>query len=832
MNYISVVIHIAKYLIIPLITIFLFYRRNERLSKDISAGKYFCTDEIRLIYEAVNYYFLLVIALVCFGTQIGLTTFRFNIPAVVFKELYGLTWLFVAVKLAILLYYNHHDTLMIKTDTDHLNISTKYTFKNLKECLRKNIKICLCLLSTLVFYLAFPSEHYLHQQYIAPLIIGCFGINIKKIIAAAFVPSALVIIVMIFASHAGAIQSLVKNEKGLRSYWGHISPTDFGTAVLMMTSFTWMILKDAPEELFILPSLFSLFISFYVTRATTSGYLSLLFIGMLIFRAFNRRISKKTTVFKHINKLINMAAIFAFPLLGLIVIIMVWFYLKEMSFAISINSIFHGRLKPAAEMLSRYGLKPFGTYFDMHGRGGSTVFNGNPYNFIDSSYPQILIRYGYVTYITANVLWIYVTAKALSAKNEIVAYVMTLSALDFVMEHHWYELSYNIFILFPFADFIGSDHNFLPVISESIESFKQKLSRKRYAVVFTAACIFHLFIIFLMLPVAFTWHNTVLFAMGIHGGGIKGAILFLIITAVFTVIVIFVWNISSIAADIAIREKVAVLKIIAIICSVLLGAAWIITGEAVIKKTSNAYRATINSERDVLELVIATASGKIYADKIPEIYIRNIKGMDRSYFNGEDFARFTDVTVITDASWDSQCLTENGFLYLQISDKDAIYTNDNSVITALNEEGYTPEKINTFEHMVNLQEMAELNDLTLLDDGSINLDGMEHQLLHGPYIELYEGKFIGRFKLRLMDNGKARDGKVCQLVIAAYSGKEKRAEVEVYTEDFSKEGILDCEIPFSGEGQNYEFLVFPENGANVNLESISYRRVQDFDSYS
>ena len=64
-------------------------------------------------------------------------------------------------------------------------------------------------------------------------------------------------------------------------------------------------------------------------------------------------------------------------------------------------------------------------------------------------------------------------------------------------------------------------------------------------------------------------------------------------------------------------------------------------------------------------------------------------------------------------------------------------------------------------------------------------------------------------------------------MVAAYSGKEKRAVVDVYAKDFDKEGILECKVPFSGEGRNYEFLVFTEVGAKVNLKSISYKRVQD-----
>ena len=42
--------------------------------------RFFHMSEKEVVRNAIDYYFLIVIAVVCFGTQMDLTTFYFNIP--------------------------------------------------------------------------------------------------------------------------------------------------------------------------------------------------------------------------------------------------------------------------------------------------------------------------------------------------------------------------------------------------------------------------------------------------------------------------------------------------------------------------------------------------------------------------------------------------------------------------------------------------------------------------------------------------------------------------------------------------------------------------------
>ena len=483
-------------------------------------------------------------------------------------------------------------------------------------------------------------------------------------------------------------------------------------------------------------------------------------------------------------------------------------------------------------MLAEHGLKPFGTYFDMFGNGGSTISGGEAYTFIDSSYPQILIRYGFVTYIVANILWIYTTWKAIKTGNRRVAYVMTILAVDFVMEHHWYELSYNAFVLIPFADFSSWKEENVPVLGGFIKEFKDNWKVKKYALTFTIMSLCQLLTAFLFLPTAFSWLRTIFNGYGLYGGGWNGVVVFSIITLILMVTLIFIWSLSGLIAYWVLDKKIRKNNIIPFSVAFIIGATLLLLSNALIKHVINEKKDIIESERGVLELIVSEASGKLYADKLPEIYKRNIKGISRSYLCGEDFARYENATVIADASLDSQCLTGRGFLYLPISEEDALFTNDEKVISSLQREGYKLRGYNTYEYQVNLKSLAVMNGLDILNDGSIQLDGTEHQLIYGPYLELYSGKYAAWFKMKLTEPDFEPDDKICTLRISSYYGKSVRAIVDLYRSDFDEEGYIDYKLSFTGPGQSFEFLAFTEEGVELEIDSISYRRTPDNDAHN
>ncbi|WP_029200400.1 hypothetical protein [Oribacterium sp. NK2B42] len=874
------------------------------------SSKLFHMSDREVVKNTLDYYFLFVISVVCFGTQIGLTTFYFNLPYEVYKNLYIVSCLAAAFKVMMLL--TDKDSAgsisdIHKSITDGssqevrgLTANRKKVIDFIKETSFRNKNLLLSIPVALVFYLAFPSEHYLYQQFLAPLIIGCVGIKVQKILYAAIIPVVVVIPVMIMAGLGGAIYSMSYFYRDMRSCWGHIYPTDFGTAIIFIAITIWVMFRDVPDVFFLIPAAVSYFISTYITRSFTSEYITVLFLVVILARILGREVLEKRGKLKWIPKINNVLMLSAFPVFGMMMLFLVFAYVKEKSWALALDTLMHARLRYPAEMYAEYGIHAFGTYFDMIGAGGSVIANGGQYNFLDSTYPQIFIRYGWVTYITACGLWVWTTWRAIKAGHRRMAVAMALFSVDFIMEHHWYELCYNPFIIMAFADFTWEvGHKAInmtslngwtklrknlkgdPAGGTNVEIpnrlYEDGTKSLPYRAAFWGVFFVLLVAWFLILPVIFSWMRTIFHGCGLYGGGEKGKIVFAIITVFLGATLLVIWNLSKIVALFIINETLLVretdnshtngdksrksylndsedtnkdkseadnsnsnkeivsnidVSIRSNIMFLLVGVVVLFTfaaaGNSLINKVGAENADRIEQNRKVLEIAVAHADGKVYVDMLPEAYIRRIRGLSRSYMNGHDYGRYSNATVLTDADWDSACLTGEGFLYLQISENDAIYTNDSGVIEALREEGYVLKGYNSYVHQVDMENMARMNDVEETEDGLL-LEGIEHQIIHGPYLELASGKFTAEFELKLLNPTGDINKKVCGLRVASYYGQSVKAEVNVYESDFDEDGKVTYKVPFWGNGQGYEFLVFTEDGVKCLVSSITYARTPDMD---
>ena len=681
------------------------------------------------------------------------------------------------------------------------------------------------IIAGVVFFFAWPREHYTIQAFYAFLIVGCVGISIRKIFYAAFIPATLVTVNMILASLNGAIYSMASLGRNIRSYWGNCSPTDFATAVLFCVIFLWILFKDIPDEFFFIPTLFSAFISFYVTRSFAAGYGTIIFMFVLGFRILEKRVIEPKGKMRWLVKFVDVFIRIAFPLMGIIVIIAVIAYYKEVPIAKTIDVYFHKRLVYASKMLAEYGVKPFGTYFDMIGNGWSTLPQNKEYTFIDSSYPQILIRYGWITYIAANVLWVYMADKAIRTGNRRLAFALAMLPINFVMEHHFFEISYDPFVLMPFADFgtvIAKENKVTATI-------KRKFCDRKYAVAFTGSALACMGIIFLLLPLFFSYLETIFNGYGVAGGGQGGIVVFVTITVIVLVLIALVWFMSCfVAGYVAYKDKFNYNLQIALFLLLISFAAFA-QADAMAANVCLFLSEQIATEADMIALIQSGKTGKLYVDKYPEAYNRIFGGINRSYFNGEDLAKKRNATVIVEADNDSRCFQGMGFLYLQISDKDAIYTNDEGVIDLLQNQGYVLKGYNDYKFELDLYALAAQNGVPIDENGIVYLDGPEHQLLYGPYIDIYDGKFTATFDLSIANEPYTDDYRICTLNISSYYGEKVLASAEIYRSSFDEEGKLQFPLAFNGYGQSYEFKILMDEGQYCAVSSISYSKTPAYD---
>ena len=91
-----------------------------------------------------------------------------------------------------------------------------------------------------------------------------------------------------------------------------------------------------------------------------------------------------------------------------------------------------------SEKFNKYGIKLFGTAFDMIGGGNETIIRPG-YNFVDSSFCMILVRYGWIVLLAVFLIYFIVERKALKAGDRKLMVAFALISVHSAIEHHYWS---------------------------------------------------------------------------------------------------------------------------------------------------------------------------------------------------------------------------------------------------------------------------------------------------------------------------------------------------------------------------------------------------------
>ncbi len=156
--------------------------------------------------------------------------------------------------------------------------------------------------------------------------------------------------------------------------------------------------------------------------------------------------SQKVFVFKRTKTYLKWkrfwkgCALASMPVLSLLIYLLSDFYQQDNEFLESINEAITGRLALGKKGLDDYGIPLLGQDVPMVGFGGSTTLE-EEYFFIDSSYLNILLRYGILFLIM--VLIIYGTICYKHKKDTVLMLAVVLLAISCFIDHHMMEAAYN-----------------------------------------------------------------------------------------------------------------------------------------------------------------------------------------------------------------------------------------------------------------------------------------------------------------------------------------------------------------------------------------------------
>ena len=118
---------------------------------------------------------------------------------------------------------------------------------------------------------------------------------------------------------------------------------------------------------------------------------------------------------------------------------------------VALNNFFSMRLHLGHEALKKYAVQWFGIRgISFVGYGGRTE-SVLSYDYVDSSYVQMLFTYGMIPVLLLVVLYIVRSWSLYRKKNYLLLTALSLIAVNCMFEAFWVRPSYNIFMFLLFA---------------------------------------------------------------------------------------------------------------------------------------------------------------------------------------------------------------------------------------------------------------------------------------------------------------------------------------------------------------------------------------------
>ncbi len=325
--------------------------------------------------------------------------------------------------------------------------------------------------------------------------------------------------------------------------------------------------------------------------------------------------------------------------------------------------------------------------------------NFDSYFWLDNFYIRALLKYGIVIFLCFIVLCSVINYRLWKRKRYYQLLLLSVIPLIGILEALIGDPMYNIFPLLAFSNL----------------DVEEKLSIKEEKFVFIKNLIIgSLLVIWVILSSQFiVLIKTIITGYGLSKFSI--GVMMIVLCAISFELTLSIYRIIlSIIVEHKLNQiAIKKIKIVVFIMTII-----VLIGLVSFSVLNNKYKEFLDEEREVVSYVSANKNGNIYSSKIPSLYEKNIGGFSKILHENE-LLEMDSVTLLTDVNDELKTFFENGFLYAQISDESAVYTNDDGVIAALHDVGYVMTNYNSSEYEVNLLEESSLNTLALAEDGGL-----------------------------------------------------------------------------------------------------------------
>jgi len=298
------------------------------------------------------------------------------------------------------------------------------------------------------------AMQYLRTSDKAILILGIFilasmRVSFRKIVLVSTICGIIVMVCAFIASQVGIIEDLVYYlDNTYRHSFGIVYSTDFAAHIFFLV-LGYCYLRDGRLKSAEYIGLLLLAILIYVFCKAKTSTICIILTAVSL-KLWNLHKEKEGAIIHPFQKLFKILMIVIIPLCATIMIVLTVGYDVQNPVWEKLNHILNGRLAFGHEGFTNYGVTMFGQYIKGAGLARSTT-PPEFYFALDSSYISILLERGIIFFVMLCIVFVYCSFRAYKRREVYLLILLSMMAIQCMIEHHLPDISYNIFLLLLFA---------------------------------------------------------------------------------------------------------------------------------------------------------------------------------------------------------------------------------------------------------------------------------------------------------------------------------------------------------------------------------------------
>ena len=356
--------------------------------------------------------------------------------------------LLVSIVVSVVVFFNTISTTML--DRTFFQVKVNFLFLvvlllGLRFLYKMRVSYKYLILSILLLLsgvLVYFQTNRLNFLVYSMLLVLLVNVDMKVVLRNYVVVAGILVVGVFLLSLVGMIPNLQYNRAGvIRNSFGFIYPTDFASHCFYLFLAVSYLLKD---KFIWTRSLFGVLLSAFIIKYCDARLNALsILLATVIFIYFYYSNGKKLKIFALLP---YSAVVFAS-----IVTYLSYKFSWSNPFLVSVNKLITGRLALGRNAFDTFGVHLFGTRnVQFIGSGGKTE-SVIGYNYVDSSYVQMLFTYGIVPVVLLIIIYVVASRKQYKDGQYLLVAILSLIAFNCMIEAFWFVPTYNIFMFLLFT---------------------------------------------------------------------------------------------------------------------------------------------------------------------------------------------------------------------------------------------------------------------------------------------------------------------------------------------------------------------------------------------